>query len=160
MVEECLTCRERVNSEDKAILCEICESWEHVACIRASDRPSEALYDAMVSCRSKAVVFTCTSCRKRGSIVKRIMQHEMDSARADDERLASARLLQQKGETVARLEAEVKTLRMERDDLYKRLLSQATVSETVKPTTDVPLLQQDAVEASASKVEAGKKEVK
>ena len=62
MAEQCVTCREQVNSEDKAILCEMCESWEHVVCIEASERPSEALYNTMVSCRSKAVMFTCTSC--------------------------------------------------------------------------------------------------
>ena len=87
------------------------------------------------------------------------MQHEIDSAHADDEQLASAHLLEQKGEKVARLEAELKKLCIERDDSYKRLLSQVTASKPVKLTTEVPLLKRDAVEASTSNVEAEKKEV-
>ena len=135
MENQCVTCREEVDPDDKAILCEICESWEHVACVRKSERPSEALYEAMVNCRSKAVVFACTGCRKRGSIVKRLMQHECENTRAHDERLASARLLEQKEETVARLQAELEKLRTERDDMYKRLLSQATIKEQASVTS-------------------------
>ena len=160
MTEQCVTCRKEVSSKEKAILCEMCESWEHVACIRASERPSEALYEAMVSCRSKAVVFTFMSCRKRGSIVKRIMQHELESVHADEER--SAHLLEQKGETVARLEAELEKIRIERDDLYKGLFSQATVTvkEPVKLTEGIPLKERDAVVTTMSKADSEEKSAK
>lgn len=53
----CVTCKEEVTSEEKAFLCDLCELWEHVNCISQSERPSEALYEAMVSCHSKAIVF-------------------------------------------------------------------------------------------------------
>ena len=96
MDNKCVTCQEEVSSEDRAILCDLCESWEHVSCIRQSERPSEGLYEAMVSCRSKAIVFACTNCRRRGSIVKRLMQHEYEGARAEDERLTSARPLERR----------------------------------------------------------------
>ena len=91
-----------------------------MSCIRQSERPIEALYEAMVSCRSKSIVFACTSCRKRGSIVKRLMQHEYESARAEDERLASARLLEQRHQTIADLQKELERLRVERDDMHER----------------------------------------
>ena len=60
-----------------------------MSCVRQSERPSEALYEVMVSCCSKAIVFACTSCRKHSSIVKRLIQHEYKSAHAEDEWLAS-----------------------------------------------------------------------
>ena len=89
----------------------------------------------------------------------RIMQHEMDSTHRDDKHLTNARLLEQKGETVARPEAELEKFCIERDDLYKCLLSQVTVREPepVKLTTEIPLLKRHAVEASTLKVEAEKK---
>ena len=77
MDNKCVTCHEEVSSEDRAIPCDLCESWEHVSYIRQSERPSEALYEAMVSCRSNSIVFVCTSCRMHGSIVKRLMQQCM-----------------------------------------------------------------------------------
>ena len=117
---KCVTCQEKVSSEDIAILCDLCESWEHVPCISQSEGPSEGLYEAMMSCHSKAIVFACTNCRRRGSIVKRLMQHEYESARAEDERLASARLLEQRDQTIADLQKEVERLKVERGDMHER----------------------------------------
>ena len=108
--------------ENKAILCDLCEEWEHVACIRQSDRPSEALYEAMVSCRTRALVFSCTVCRKEGSIVKRIMKHEYERARAEDERLASARALSDRDEQLYKLQEELRKVTVERDNLREQLL--------------------------------------
>ena len=88
--------------------------------IRQSERPCEAFYEAMVRCRSKAIVFACTSCRKRNSLVKRLMQHKYASARAEDERLASARLLKQRDQTIADLQKELERIRVERDDMHER----------------------------------------
>ena len=60
-----------------------------MSCIRQNKRPIEALYEAMMSYRSKVIGFVCTSCRMHGSIVKRLMQHEYKSTRAEDDWLAS-----------------------------------------------------------------------
>ena len=73
MTSQCVSCKNNVGVEDKAILCDLCEQWEHVACMKQSDRPSEALYEAMVSCRSKALLFSCTACQKEESIVKQLI---------------------------------------------------------------------------------------
>ena len=68
---------------------------EHVDCIRECERPDGALYDALVGCRTKCLSFICTHCRKKGSLIKQFMKHEYELAHAQDERLASARLLDQ-----------------------------------------------------------------
>ena len=76
MDKKCVTCHEGISSEDRAIPCNLCESWEHMSCIRQSERPTEAVYETMVTCRSKTIVFVFTSCCWMcGSIVKRLMQH-------------------------------------------------------------------------------------
>ena len=43
----------------------------------------------------KALLFMCTRCRQKGSITKRLMQHDNELARAHSEQLASARPLEQ-----------------------------------------------------------------
>ena len=30
--------------------CDLCEGWEHVACVRQSDRLSHELYEALITC--------------------------------------------------------------------------------------------------------------
>jgi len=68
MDDRCVMCKEEVVTDDKAILCDVCESWEHVTCMRQSERPSEKLYEAMVSCRTKALVCMYAKFRKHGSL--------------------------------------------------------------------------------------------
>ena len=48
------------------------------------------------------------------------MQHEYESARAEDKRLASARLLEQRDRTIADLQKQVERLKVERDDMHER----------------------------------------
>ena len=74
----------------------------------------------MVSCRRKAIVFACTSCWKRGSIVKRLIQHEYESARAEDKWLASTHLLEQRDQTIADLQKELERIRVEWDDMHEQ----------------------------------------
>ena len=130
MANQCVSCKKDVAVEDKAILCDFCEEWEHVACVRQSDRPSEALYEAMVSCRTKALVFSCTACRKEGSIVKRLFKHELESARAEDERLASARALSDCNEQSYKLREELSKVTGERDKLLAQLTQQKISAKT------------------------------
>lgn len=129
MANRCVSCKKDVAVEDRAILCDLCEGWEHVACMRQSDRPSEALYEAMVSCRTKALLFSCAACRKEGSIVKRLLKHELESARAEDERLASARALSDCNEQLGKLRDELDKVMGERDKLREQLM-QLKISAT------------------------------
>ena len=103
------------------ILCDLCEQWEHVACMKQSDRPSEALYEAMVSCRSKALLFSCTACRKEGSIVKQLMKHELERAHAEDERLASDRAMGDLEKQLYQLREEIGKVTDERDKLHEQV---------------------------------------
>ena len=120
-----------------------------MACIRKSERPSKALYEAMASCRSKAIVFTCKSCQKRSSIVKRLMQHEYERSRVEEEWLASTRLLEERDRTVANLQAEIEKLRVEKDNMSERLLTMATVAPTNGPCVEPrTLTSYDEVESS------------
>ena len=52
--------------------------------------PSEALYHATVSCHPKALLFSYTAYRRKGSIVKQVLKYEWEITRAEDEQLASA----------------------------------------------------------------------
>ena len=36
-----------------AMQCDLCESWEHVRCLRGSDKLDDVLYDALSNSRSK-----------------------------------------------------------------------------------------------------------
>lgn len=43
MNDSCGTCGNQVGESDRAPVCDVCERWEHVGCIRECDRPTEAL---------------------------------------------------------------------------------------------------------------------
>ena len=129
MENECVSCNNEVAGDHRAILCDLYESWEHVDYIRSSDRPTEALYEAMVSSRTKALIFSFSSCRKREPITKRLLQHEFDSARAESERLASARLLDEREQSISSLKVELSELKGEIETLRKQLLRSVQVKQ-------------------------------
>ena len=51
---------------------DVCEKWEHVECVRRPDRIEERLYTALMASPSKALLFCCTACRRKSSIVKQL----------------------------------------------------------------------------------------
>ena len=114
----CVVCKGDVGDKERALQCGTCEDWEHVDCIRESERPDGALYDALVRCRTKCLSFICTRCRKKGSLNKQFMKHDYELAHVQDERLASARLLDQ---SEARALASEVTITEERDALKEQV---------------------------------------
>ena len=52
------------------------------------------------------VMYTCTQCRKRGSISKRLCKHDMEYEHACGERLASTRALDEAREQLQRAEVQ------------------------------------------------------
>ena len=82
LVNKCSTCSVTVESEAAAFQCDYCEEWEHVDCVRAPDRPSEEIYAAMSNCHVKCILYCCSRCRSKGSITKRLIKLELESARA------------------------------------------------------------------------------
>ena len=113
----CVLCKVDVGDTDKALQCELCENWEHVDCIRECERPDGTLYEALVRCHTKCLSFVCTRCRKKGSLIKQFMKCEYELAHVQDERLASARLIEQAEARARTSEQALATLKQERDAL-------------------------------------------
>ena len=90
MANQCVSCKKDVEDEESAIECDLCDKWEHILCVRSAERPTESMYQALMANRSKAILYICTQCRKRGSISKRPCKHDMEYECACGERLASA----------------------------------------------------------------------
>lgn len=113
-MDTCTTCKKEVSSEHQAMECDFCDSWEHVTCVRESDRVDQELYHALMKSRSKNILYICSRCRKLGSIAKRICKLEADCERLTSERLASARVADDREELI-------RTLRTENEKLQTRL---------------------------------------
>jgi len=52
-------CSKAVRNDDKALLCELCDEWEHQTCVRQVDQLSEELYQRITMYTSKNIVYTC-----------------------------------------------------------------------------------------------------
>ena len=61
-MDVCVSCKNEVTEEDKAMACDLCDKWEHVCCLKRSDKLTNELYDALNGCRSKAVLYVCSHC--------------------------------------------------------------------------------------------------
>jgi len=70
-----------------------------------------------VRCCTKCLLFICTHCQKKGSLVKQLMKLKYELAHAHDERLASVRQVNRLEERVAIANQEVVKLRSEWDAL-------------------------------------------
>ena len=51
--------------------------------------PDGSLYDGLVRCHTKYLLFICACCCKKGSLVKQFMKFEHELPLAHDERLTS-----------------------------------------------------------------------
>jgi len=102
----CETCRKEVES-NVTLVSDLYDRWEHVACIRQCEKLSEALYTALVGCRTKAIMYMCSICRREGSVAKKLLRYEVNRARANDERLASARQLAERNSVIGELRSDV-----------------------------------------------------
>ena len=115
----CVTCKSVVEVDHRAMECDLREQWEHMCCVKECDRPSDDLYDALMkSIGSKAILYVCTRCRRKGSVAKRLLEKELeltrvtnDLARATDERLASTRQLELLSKELHELHAELVRLK-------------------------------------------------
>ena len=56
-MDDCVICKKTTNVKDQAMECALCKGWEHVGCVRQSDRLSHELYEALKMCRSKALLY-------------------------------------------------------------------------------------------------------
>lgn len=121
VINPCSVCNEEVKNEDKALNCDLCDTWEHQDCVRQADRLSEELYQNITLCNSRSIVFVCTACRQRGSLGKRLLKYELESARANEQLLASERLLEERQRTIERLLEDKRVLLSEKTKLSDEL---------------------------------------
>ena len=156
-MDDCRTCRKEVEQEERALMCDFCKGWEHVSCVRECDTPSEALYDALVSCRSKAIVYGCTSCQKKSSTAKRVHELELQGERDRSTYERSLREMQAERDqlqaNVEELErhlleakrriSEVQTLARE-----QRLAAESCLIGTLRSETHESAAHMDAVQAT------------
>ena len=61
----------------------------------ASGRPDKAVHEALVKHPCKALLFMCAHCHQKGSIMRRLMQHEKELRHVHSKQLASMRSLEQ-----------------------------------------------------------------
>ena len=108
----CSTCGDKVKNDDKALLCELCEMWEHQCCVREEDRLTEDLYHSITMCSSKSIVYVCRACRNKGSLSKRLFKLELECACANEQRLASERLLEERQRLIDSLQEDKQRLRL------------------------------------------------
>jgi len=106
MAFQCSSCKKEVTEDDKAMQCDLCESWEHVSCLRGPDKLDNALYDVLTNSCSKALLYVCTRCRVKGSLSQRLFKLELENEHLNDERLASAQSLHDTTLVLEKLRAE------------------------------------------------------
>ena len=82
----CVTCKKEVTDKDKVMVCDLCDKWEHVGCLKHNDKLSDKLYEALVGCCSKAVLYVCSPCRKKGMIASRLHVSELKRLRLQEAR--------------------------------------------------------------------------
>ena len=73
----CSTCKREVLVEEEALLCDICEWWEHLQCIKEYDRPTAQCYNVLTESPSKSIAFTCSRCRRKNTLARRLFQAEV-----------------------------------------------------------------------------------
>ena len=161
-MDPCVSCKEEVEDGQPALRCDICNLWEHVGCIRQAERPSDALYRAMTECNTHSLLYVCSCCHRQGPVPKRLLQLDLERTRANDERLASARQLEERDATIAELRAQMTQLVAREGSLQDEVLrlsrqlthvsvasnTSATVETDPPPETSEPLLEDD--ESSSS----------
>ena len=80
-------------------------------------------------------MYVCTQCQTKGSIVKRLHQYEVDSARAQEQRLASTQCTDELSECIRELREEKQGLLVKQAALEKEV--QSLAKQLVKARTTV-----------------------
>ena len=121
LTDQCITCGVDVKDEDQALQCDLCEGWEHINCIRMCDRPSQACYDALTQTPCKLLLFTCSRCKRKGTLAWRLIHAELTLDSAQVQKGLYEQLLADKTKEAERLSYEREALQLERRCLEDRL---------------------------------------
>ena len=103
-MDQCATCGKIVGETQDAMSCELCSKWEHVCCVRQRERPSKALYQALVDCNTRCLMYVYSCCQRQGPVAQRLFQYEKETAHANNERLASVHLLEEREALIRELQ--------------------------------------------------------
>ena len=95
MTNQCVMCRKTEEEAQDSLSCDFCSQWEHVCCVRQRERLSEALYQAIVHCNTKSLMYVCSCFQRQGPVAQRLFQYEKETAYANNEWLASMHLLEE-----------------------------------------------------------------
>ena len=125
-MDECVTRKEVVSTEQPAMECDFCDSWEHVACVRECDRVDHELYEALMKSRSKNILYMCSKCRKLGPISKCICKLESECECLSSKWLASARVVDEGEELIRNLRADNIKLQAKLECVEQRLWQMTT----------------------------------
>ena len=120
-VSPCSTCHQEVEADDAALLCEVCEQWEHIECIRVCDRPSLELYTILSVSSSKALVFTCTACRRKGTLARQLAEAHITLSSMHTQLGIYERLLKERQRLVENLATEKDALQLENLSLHEQV---------------------------------------
>ena len=105
-------------AKDQALQCELCE---HVECIKVCDRPSVELYTVLSVASSKAIMFTCTSCRRKGTLAWRLAEAEITLSGLHTQLSVYEQLLQERQQLVVCIASERDALQLENGELREQL---------------------------------------
>ena len=147
------TCGYAVEPEQPAMECDICQRWEHVECLRRPDKIDERLYAALMASPSKALLFYCTTCRRKGCIVKQLYKMQSDLAVAHEQRLASARAVDEARDLIAVLKEDKARLQTEVDEMRGVLLNKVSSEYKAEP------INNELGKLNLTKTETSEKEV-
>ena len=121
--DPCSTCKKEVMESEQALFCDLCEWWEHLDCIRASDKPSQQCYNALTESRCTSIVFTCSRCRRKGTLARRLFQSEVTLESARSQLKSCERLLQERQQHLNLMCTDRDTLQLEIRELRAQLES-------------------------------------
>lgn len=117
----CSTCKKEVLDDQQALLCDICEWWEHLQCIKVCDRPTAPCYNVLIESPCNSIVFTTSRCRRKGTLARRLLRAEVALEGTQVQRDMYEQLLLEKQQHIERVSMERDALQMENRDLEARL---------------------------------------
>ena len=102
-------------------------------CLCRTDKIDERLYAALMASPSKALLFYCTTCQCKGCIVKQLYKMQSDLAVAHEQRLASARPVDEAHDLIAVLKEDKARLQAEVDEMCEVLLNKVSSEYKAEP---------------------------
>jgi len=98
-----------------------CEKWEHTECIKVCDHPSVELYTLLSVTSSKELMFTCTACRRKGTLARQLAEANITLSSMRTQVSIYERLLNEQQQLLQCLASEKDVLQLENAFLRDQL---------------------------------------